>query len=147
GRTGPRFWRGLEELAETEGFLRFLHREFPEQASEWTDPAGRRDFLRLMAASLALAGVGGGGSGGDPAPPPPEKVLPYVRQPENLVLGRPLHYATAVSLGGFATGVVAETHEGRPTMLEGNERHPDSLGAIDPLSQAALLTLYDPDRS
>jgi molybdopterin-containing oxidoreductase family iron-sulfur binding subunit len=145
GQTGPRFWRGLEELAGTPEFERFLHREFPEQASEWSDPTSRRNFLRLMGASLALAGVGLAGC--DTGSTPPEKILPYVRQPEQLVLGRPLHYATAVTLGGVATGVVAETHEGRPTMLEGNEKHPDSLGAIDPLTQASLLGLYDPDRS
>src|SRR5205823_3636181 len=119
---------------------RFVRREFPEQADEWNDPAGRRDFLRLMGASLALAGVGLGAPGCD-YHTPPEKIVPYVRQPENLVPGRPLTYATAVSLGGVGTGVLAESHEGRPTMLEGNPKHPDSLGAIDALSLGALLGL------
>ncbi len=145
GETGPRFWRSLEELAETEEFTKFLHREFPEQASEWSDPASRRSFLRLMGASLALAGVGV--SGCDHANSPPEKILPYVRQPENLVPGRPLYYATAISLGGIGTGVLAESHMGRPTMVEGNDKHPDSLGAIDCFTQASVLGLYDPDRS
>jgi molybdopterin-containing oxidoreductase family iron-sulfur binding subunit len=144
---GPRYWRSLEELAATEEFTDFLRREFPDRASEWADPAGRREFLRLMGASLALAGVGLGLSGCDPASVPPQKILPYVRQPENAAPGKPLYYATAVSLGGVGTGVVAETHEGRPTMLEGNKDHPDSLGAIDCFTQAALLGLYDPDRS
>jgi len=147
GQTGPRFWRSLEELAETDEFTHYLHREFPEAASEWADPTGRRNFLRLMGASLALAGVGVTAPGCDVYNDPPEKILPYVRQPENIVLGKALHYATAVSLGGVGTGVVAETHEGRPTMLEGNPKHPDSLGAIDALTQASLLGLYDPDRS
>lgn len=147
GRTGPRFWRGLEELADTEAFRQYLHREFPEQASEWTDASSRRNFLRLMGASLALAGVGLGAPGCDYATAPLEKILPYVKQPENVVPGKALKYATAVSVGGVATGVVAESHTGRPTMLEGNEAHPESLGSIDPLSQASLLTLYDPDRS
>jgi MoCo/4Fe-4S cofactor protein with predicted Tat translocation signal len=147
GQTGPRFWRGLEELADTEAFRQYIQREFPEQASEWTDPSSRRNFLRLMGASLALAGVGLGVSGCDYATAPLEKIVPYVKQPENIVPGKPLRYATAVSLGGFATGVLAESHTGRPTMLEGNELHPDSLGSIDPLSQASLLALYDPDRS
>ena len=145
GQTGPRFWRSLEELAETDEFTHYLHREFPEAASEWSDPTSRRTFLRLMGASLALAGVGV--SGCDYVGVPPEKVLPYVRQPENLVLGKALRYASAISLGGFGTGVVAECHEGRPTMLAGNPKHPDSLGAIDALTQASLLGLYDPDRS
>ncbi len=145
GQTGSRYWRSLEELAETEEFTNYLHREFPEQASEWTDPTTRRSFLQLMGASLALAGVSL--TGCDTASVPPEKILPYVRQPENLVQGVPLHYATAVTLGGIGTGVVAEAHMGRPTMLEGNPEHPDSLGSIDAFSQATLLGLYDPDRS
>ena len=143
--TGPRFWRSLEELAETEEFAHYLHREFPEAASEWADPTSRRGFLRVMGASLALAGVAS--SGCDYRNDPPEKVLPYVRQPENIVQGKTLHYATALSLGGFGLGVVAESHMGRPTMVEGNEKHPDSLGSIDALTQAAVLGLYDPDRS
>jgi len=145
GETGPRYWRSLEELAETEEFTNYLHREFPEQASEWTDPATRRDFLRLMGASLALAGVSV--TGCDPASVPPQKILPYVRQPENVVQGVPLNYATAVSLCGLGTGVVAESHMGRPTMLEGNADHPDSLGSIDCFTQATVLGLYDPDRA
>lgn len=145
GQTGPRFWRSLEELAETDEFTHYLHREFPEAASEWSDPSTRRNFLRLMGASLALAGVGV--SGCDYQGIPPEKILPYVHQPENLVLGKSLRYASAISLGGFGVGVVAECHEGRPTMLEGNPKHPDSKGAIDVFTQASLLGLYDPDRS
>ncbi|GAC1469003.1 MAG: TAT-variant-translocated molybdopterin oxidoreductase [Isosphaeraceae bacterium] len=100
-----------------------------------------------MGASLALAGLGMAGSGCNVQDMPPRVILPYVRQPENLVQGKPLFYATAVSLGGFGTGVVARTHEGRPTFLEGNEAHPDSLGAIDYLTQSSILGLYDPDRS
>ena len=146
GQAGPKYWRSLEELAGTEEFTRFLHREFPEQASEWSDgdPSSRRDFLRLMAASLALAGVGVSGCG---YTDPPEKILPYVRAPEKLVQGKSQLYATALSLGGFGVGVLAESHMGRPTMVEGNPSHPDSLGALDFLRQASLLTLYDPDRS
>ena len=143
--TGPRFWRSLEEIAQTEEFTHYLHREFPEQASEWTDLDSRRNFLRVMGASLALAGVGL--SGCDYIKNPPEKILPYVRQPENLTQGKPLYYATAVSLGGYGTGVVVESHMGRPTMVEGNEKHPESLGAIDAKTLASVLGLYDPDRS
>ena len=146
GKSGPRYWRSLDELAETEEFVEFLHREFPDRASEWTDPASRRTFLKLMGASLALAGVGVAGCD-HPGNDPTGKAMPYVRQPANLVQGKALYFATAVSLGGVGTGVVAESHEGRPTMLEGNPAHPDSLGAIDALTQSAILGLYDPDRS
>ena len=139
--TGRRYWRSLEQLADTDEFREFLHREFPRQASEWSDEASRRQFLRLMGASIALAGVGGC------AFQPPETIVPYVRQPEDLVPGRPLFFATSMTLGGYAVGLLAESHEGRPTKLEGNDRHPASLGAIDAISQASILGLYDPDRS
>jgi len=135
------YWRSLEELADTEEFQRWLHREFPEQASEFTDPVGRRQFLRLMGASLALAGVTAC------TKQPAEAIVPYVRAPENLVPGKPLFFATAVTLGGVATGVLVESHEGRPTKIEGNPEHPASLGATDLFTQASILSLYDPDRS
>jgi MoCo/4Fe-4S cofactor protein with predicted Tat translocation signal len=141
GLTGRRYWRSLEEIAESPGFLEFLHREFPEQASVFEDPKGRREFLTLMGASLALAGLTAC------TKQPPEKILPYVQQPEGLVLGRPAFYATAVAPDGFARGVLVESHEGRPTKIEGNPDHPQSLGATDALGQAHVLGLYDPDRS
>ena len=141
GKQGPRYWRSLEELAETPEFLAYIDREFPQQASEWSDGPSRRTFLKLMGASLALAGVSGCSS------EPAEKIVPYVRMPEQLVPGKPLYYATQVPLAGYATGVIVESHMGRPTMVEGNEKHPGSQGAIDPWTQATVLTLYDPDRS
>jgi len=135
------YWRSLDELADTEEFQRWLHREFPEQASEFTDPVGRRQFLRVMGASLALAGVTAC------TRQPAETIVPYVREPEILVPGKPLFFATAVTLGGIATGVLVESHEGRPTKIEGNPEHPASLGATDLFAQASILSLYDPDRS
>src|SRR2546422_3805086 len=138
---GQRYWRSLEELAETEGFEEFLHREFPRQASEWQDGVSRRQFLQLLGASLALAGLSACPSR------PTGTIVPYVRAPEEIVPGRPLFFATAMSLGGFATGLLVESHEGRPTKVEGNPDHPDSLGGTDAFSQASVLTLYDPDRS
>jgi molybdopterin-containing oxidoreductase family iron-sulfur binding subunit len=138
---GPQFWRGLEELAETEAFKEFLQREFPRQAGEWTDAISRRNFLKLMGASLALAGLSAC------SPVQSEKIVPYVRSPEEIVPGKPLFFATAISLGGFAAGVLVESHMGRPTKIEGNPEHPASLGATDIFSQAAILALYDPDRS
>jgi MoCo/4Fe-4S cofactor protein with predicted Tat translocation signal len=138
---GRRYWRSLEELAESPAFLDLLHREFPAQASVLEDPEGRRNFLRLMGASLALAGVTAC------TRQPEEKIVPYVRAPEDLIPGRPLFFATAVLDGGYAHGVLVESHMGRPTKIEGNPEHPASLGGTDALGQASLLDLYDPDRS
>src|SRR6266568_3144448 len=138
---GRQYWRSLEELAATEGFEEFLHREFPRQAAEWQDGVSRRQFLQLMGASLALAGLSACTSR------PTGTIVPYVRAPEEIVPGKPLFFATAMSLGGFATGLLVESHMGRPTKVEGNPDHPASLGATDVFAQASVLTLYDPDRS
>jgi molybdopterin-containing oxidoreductase family iron-sulfur binding subunit len=140
-RGGRDYWRGLEELAQTPEFREYLHREFPEQASEWNDGLSRRNFLKLMAASLALAGVTAC------TKQPAENIVPYVHPPEHFIPGKPLFYATALTLGGFARGVLVESHLGRPTKIEGNSLHPAGLGATDAFMQAAILTLYDPDRS
>jgi molybdopterin-containing oxidoreductase family iron-sulfur binding subunit len=141
GSEGRLYWRSLGELSDSEQFREYLHREFPEQASQWNDPKGRRQFLKLMSASLALAGVSAC------TKQPPEKIVPYVRQPEDLVPGRPLFFATAIPFGGVAAPVLVESHEGHPTKVEGNPQHPASLGGTDIFAQAAILTLYDPDRS
>ena len=141
GTNGPQYWRSLEAVAETPEFKEFLHREFPANASEWNDPVGRRGFLKLMSASLALAGVAGC------TVQPDELIVPYVRQPEEMVPGKPLFYATAMSLGGVATGLLVESHEGRPTKIEGNPDHPATKGGTDLYAQASVLSLYDPDRS
>ncbi|MGH7425859.1 MAG: TAT-variant-translocated molybdopterin oxidoreductase, partial [Candidatus Methylomirabilales bacterium] len=141
GLRGQEYWRSLEELAETEAFQEFVHREFPQDASVWIDPIGRRAFLKLMGAALALAGLGAC------TRQPDEKIVPYVRAPEDIIPGQPLFFATALTLGGIATGVLVESHMGRPTKIEGNPKHPASLGATDAFAQASVLTLYDPDRS
>src|SRR6185369_11814605 len=141
GSQGRLYWRSLGELADTPEFREYLHREFPEQASEWNDPKGRRDFLKLMTASLALAGVGAC------TKQPTEQIVPYVKQPEDLVPGRPLFFASSVSVDGFAQPVLVESHMGHPTKIEGNPEHPASLGATDALTQASILGLYDPDRA
>ncbi|MCU1383082.1 MAG: 4Fe-4S ferredoxin, iron-sulfur binding domain protein [Acidobacteria bacterium] len=135
------FWRSLEERAGDPAFQELLYNEFPSQIEAITDPVARRTFLKLMGASLALAGVTAC------TKQPAEKIVPYVRQPEELIPGKPLFYATAMPLGGVATGLLVESHEGRPTKIEGNPLHPGSLGASDVFSQAAILGLYDPDRS
>jgi molybdopterin-containing oxidoreductase family iron-sulfur binding subunit len=139
---GRRFWRSLEERLDASEFRAMLHRDFPDQAAAWLDPVTRRRFLALLGASLSLAGLTGCG-----AYRPHEAIVPYVRQPENLVPGRPQYYATAMPLAGTAIGLLVESHEGRPTKIEGNPGHPASLGATDVLSQASVLGLYDPDRS
>jgi molybdopterin-containing oxidoreductase family iron-sulfur binding subunit len=143
GLSGPRYWRGLEEMVESDAFAEYLRREFPDDADRWTDPVTRRQFLMLMGASLALAGV----SGCSTQPAPRDRILPYVRQPEAITPGRPLFFATAMPLAGDAIGLLVESHEGRPTKIEGNPQHPASHGATDVLSQASILGLYDPDRS
>jgi MoCo/4Fe-4S cofactor protein with predicted Tat translocation signal len=140
GSEGRLYWRSLGELADTPEFREYLHREFPEQASEWNDPKGRRDFLKLMSASLALAGVGAC------TRQPQEQIIPYVRQPEDIVPGRPLFFASSLVHRGYAQPVLVESHMGRPTKIEGNPEHPASLGAADIFMQAAILDLYDPDR-
>jgi MoCo/4Fe-4S cofactor protein with predicted Tat translocation signal len=141
GTRGREYWRSLEAVAETPEFKAYLHREFPQNASEWLDPVGRRGFLKLMGASLALAGVTAC------TRQPEEAIVPYVRQPEELVPGKPLFFATAMPFAGSGVGLLVESHEGRPTKIEGNPDHPSSLGATDLFAQAAILGLYDPDRS
>jgi MoCo/4Fe-4S cofactor protein with predicted Tat translocation signal len=141
GSRGPEYWRSLEELAEAPELQAHLQREFPEGATEWTDPTGRREFLRLMGASLALAGLTACTS------QPSDRIVPYARAPEEVIPGKPLFFATAMTLGGVATGLLVESHQGRPTKVEGNPLHPGSLGATDVFAQASILGLYDPDRS
>src|SRR5579863_4913802 len=140
-KTGPQYWRSLEELAGSQEFQEALHREFPKGASEWLDKASRRGFLKVMGASLGLAGMTGC------VKLPLEPIVPYVRQPENVIPGRPMYYATAMTLGGYANPLLVESHLGRPTKIEGNDQHPASMGGTDIFAQASLLGMYDPDRS
>ncbi|HEY2802095.1 MAG TPA: TAT-variant-translocated molybdopterin oxidoreductase [Chthoniobacterales bacterium] len=139
--TSPKYWRSLDELAQTPEFEAWLHREFPRGASEWHDALHRRDFLRLMGASLALAGLGACTKQSI------EKIVPYVNRPEELVPGKPLYFASATTFGGYGQGIIVTSNEGRPTKIEGNPEHPASLGATTIWAQADVLDLYDPDRS
>ena len=138
---GPTYWRSLDELADTEAFQTLLHHEFPEQASEWSDPVSRRRFMQLMGASMALAGLTAC------TRQPEESIVPFVQEPESSAPGKPKFYATSLVFGGVAQGILVESHMGRPTKIEGNPQHPASLGAADIFGQAAILSLYDPDRS
>jgi molybdopterin-containing oxidoreductase family iron-sulfur binding subunit len=138
---GPEYWRSLEELAGSPEFQDMLHREFPKGASEWLDSVSRRGFLQLMGASLAMAGMTGC------TKLPLQEIVPYVRQPEQVIPGVPMYYATAFTLSGYANPLLVESHLGRPTKIEGNSLHPASLGGTDIFAQASILGMYDPDRS
>ncbi len=138
---GKRYWRSLEDLAETEEFQRFVENEFPSSPLVEASGVSRRRFLQVMAASMALAGLNAC------TRQPEEKILPYVTKPEEIVPGKPLFFATAFCMSGYACGVLAESHMGRPTKIEGNPEHPASFGATDVFAQASVLGLYDPERS
>jgi molybdopterin-containing oxidoreductase family iron-sulfur binding subunit len=143
GDGGRRFWQSLEELSDTKQYRNFLENEFPGNAEAEKDSDGinRRDVLRLMAASAAMAGLGAC------TKLPTEKIVPYVHPPEEIVAGRPLFYASSMPHAGAATGVLVESHMGRPTKIEGNPEHPGSLGGTDVFMQGSILNMYDPDRS
>src|SRR5260370_32312878 len=138
-KDGPEYWRSLEELAGSADFQQALHREFPKGASEWVDAVSRRGFLKVMGASLGLAGMSGC------VRLPVEPIVPYVRQPEEVIPGPPMFYATSVTLGGYASPVLVESHLGRPTKIEANDQHPASLGRTDILAQPYFITICDPD--
>lgn len=138
---GPHYWRSLDELAQTPGFQAFLHREFPQGASE-LGGVDRRQFLKVMSASFAFAGVGLAG-----CRRPEKYVLPHSNHPEEVVHGKPLYYASAMPHRNDPVPLVVETNEGRPTKIEGNDRLPGRTGSTNQYAQASILDLYDPDRS
>jgi MoCo/4Fe-4S cofactor protein with predicted Tat translocation signal len=138
---GPEYWRSLEELAGSREFREMMHREFPKGASEWVDSVSRRGFLQLMGASLAMVGMTGC------TKLPLEEIVPYVRQPEQVIPGVAMYYATAFTLSGYANPLLVESQLGRPTKIEGNNLHPASRGGTDVFAQASILGMYDPDRS
>ena len=138
---GPAFWRTLEEAAETQDLKEYIEQEFPGLSGQIPQGVDRRSLLKVMAASLAMAGAAAC------TKQPKELIVPYVRQPENVIPGVPLFYATAMSVGGYARGLLVESHLNRPTKVEGNPDHPASLGSTTIFEQASVLSLYDPDRS
>ena len=141
GKRGQAYWRTLDEVSQSPEFSKWFEDEFPNRKDLLT--LDRRTLLKFAGASLALAGL----SGCRGVFLPEEKLVPYVKAPEELVPGKALFYASAVTLAGYATGVLVEQHEGRPIKLEGNPDHPASLGALGSISQAEILNFYDPDRS
>jgi len=142
--TGRHYWRGLDELAETPEFKQFLEREFPENASELTDPVSRRHFVKIMSASFALAGIGLGSTG---CRRPEDKLMPFGKAAENFTYGTAQYFATAMPTRGGAIPLIAKSYEGRPVKLEGNPLFPGGNGGTDRYAQAAILNLYDPDRA
>src|SRR6201996_2310322 len=141
GKTGRTYWRSVDELADSPAFHEAVRREFPAQAAEWIDAVSRRGFLKVMGASLALAGLSGC------TKQPDEEIYPYVKAPEDLVLGKPVYFATAMPFNTGAVPLLIKSDAYRPIKVDGNPEHPVNRGSSDPLSQGSLLDLYDPDRS
>jgi molybdopterin-containing oxidoreductase family iron-sulfur binding subunit len=139
---GERMWRSLNEYEGGERFEDQLKRAHPAQTQKVFDPPQRREFLKLMGASLALAGVSVSCT-----KQPEEKIVPWAKSPEQLVPGKPVYFATTMPWAAGSIGLLIESHMGRPTKSEGNPLHPSSLGASDIFAQGAVLGLYDPDRS
>ena len=136
----PTYWRSLGQLEDQAEFRAFLEREFPKGASELPEGVTRREMISLLGASLSLAGLAG-------CRRPTEEIVPYVTAPEDVVPGVARYYATTMPFGRSAYGLIVESHEGRPTKLEGNPSHPSTLGASSSRVQASVLGLYDADRS
>ncbi|MFP5205618.1 MAG: TAT-variant-translocated molybdopterin oxidoreductase [Acidobacteriota bacterium] len=138
---GKKLWRSLDELADTPDFQAAVEKEFPSAAQEWVDPVSRRGFLRLMGASMALAGLAGC------TKQPTERIYPYVKAPEDLVLGKPMYFATAQPTPVGGTPLLIKSSEFRPIKVDGNPEHAYNHGSSDVFAQGSLLDMYDPDRS
>ena len=141
GQTGKKYWRSIDELAGTPEFEAAVREEFPQQSSEWIDPVSRRGFLKLMGASMALAGLAGC------TKQPDEPIYPYIKAPEDLVLGKPVYFATAFPFPTGAVPLLVKSDAYRPVKIDGNPEHPYNQGGSDAITQGTLLDLYDPDRS
>jgi len=140
GQSGPAFWRSLEERADTPEFRRWVEAEFPSQADKILSPVSRRNFLKVMGASMALLGLSG-------CRWPEEEIVPYAHRPEGVTPGVPRQFASNYEIGGYGVPVLATSYDGRPIRVDGNPEHPLSRGASDAITQASVLELYDPDRS
>ena len=146
GTAEPEFWQSVDQWMDTPQFREMLQNEFPDDAAEWVDPVSRRQFLTLMGASVALAGAAGCNPSFKPASQ--RKIVPYVVQPDQILPGVPLFFATAMpQANGVGLGLIVKSVEGRPIKCEGNPNHPSSLGSIELQALAAPLSFYDPDRS
>ncbi len=141
GVKGKRYWRSIDELAGTPEFQEAVEREFPSAAQEWLDPVSRRGFMKLMGASMALAGLAGC------TKQPDEPIYPYVKAPEDLILGKPMYFSSAHPFVTGAVPVLVKSDQFRPIKVDGNPEHSYNQGASDVFTQGMLLDLYDPDRS
>jgi molybdopterin-containing oxidoreductase family iron-sulfur binding subunit len=141
GVRGKRYWRSIDELQGTPEFEAAVEREFPASAQEWVDPVSRRGFMKLMGASMALAGLAGC------TKQPDEPIYPYIKAPEDLILGKPNYFATAHPLPTGAVPTLVKADQFRPIKIDGNPEHAYNQGSSDPFTQASLMDLYDPDRS
>jgi len=139
--SGPRYWKSLDDLAETPAFSDWVEREFPAGASEM-EGVNRRQFMKVMAASFGLAGLGMAG-----CRRPEQVILPYSKQPENLIPGVPVYYTSSQPGMRDNVPVIVETQMGRPTKIEGNPSYKPYGGATSVYTQASILDLYDPDRA
>ena len=142
-QTGKQYWRSLNELAETDEFKQFMHREFPAGAIDQLSGPDRRHFLKIMGASMALAGMGVAGCRRWPK----EEILPYAKRPEDFIPGAATHYATCREQGGVASSLLVTAIDQRPIKIEGNPDSSQNRGATTMHDQASILDLYDPDRS
>jgi molybdopterin-containing oxidoreductase family iron-sulfur binding subunit len=138
---GKRYWRSVDELANTPEFQAAVEKEFPGSPHGWGDEVSRRGFLKFMGASAALAGLAGC------TKQPDEPIYPYIKAPEDLILGKPMYFATAHPFVTGAVPLLVKTDQFRPIKIDGNPEHPYNQGSSDPFTQATLLDLYDPDRS
>jgi molybdopterin-containing oxidoreductase family iron-sulfur binding subunit len=141
GQKGKRYWRSVDELANTPEFQAAVEKEFPGSPHGWGDEVSRRGFLKFMGASAALAGLAGC------TKQPDEPIYPYIKAPEDLILGKPMYFATAHPFVTGAVPLLVKTDQFRPIKIDGNPEHPYNQGGSDPFTQATLLDLYDPDRS
>ena len=140
--SGPRYWRSLDDLATTPAVQEVMQREFPQGADN-LDGVDRRKFFKLMAASFALGGVGLAAG----CRRPEAHILAFGKSVENMIPGLPLYYASALPIRRNAVPILAETHQGRPTKLEGNPSFAPYGGATNGIVQASVLDLYDVDRA
>ena len=135
------YWRSKNQLDENLEFKKFSETEFPPEANPQKEVSvNRRDFFKYMGATVVLGGLT------SCIRLPKQKIFPYNKSPENIVPGKATYFATTMAIGEELTPLLVESHEGRPTKVEGNPNVDLSQGSTHSLHQASVLSLYDPDR-